>query len=150
MAHVHTRASSFFILKGTMTLRDRVVGPGTWGIEPYGAIHPNTRFNDVTYGFGIQTEHCAKIVEYCREHGIDRVEVKPAAEKAWAAEMEAKAVDHAEYYGNCTPGYINFEGRGGHVWQYFYGAGPVEYRKVIDGWLQNGFDKDLDLRKAGN
>ena len=103
----------------------------------------------VTYGFGIQTEHCAKIVEYCRDHQVDRVEVKPEAERAWAAEMRDKAVDHAEYYGNCTPGYINFEGRGGHVWEYFYGAGPVEYRKVIDRWMSNGFEKDLDLRKAG-
>jgi len=53
MPHFHTKASSFFILKGTMELRDRIVGPGTWGIEPYGAIHPNTKFHDVTYGLGM-------------------------------------------------------------------------------------------------
>jgi len=53
MPHFHTKASSFFILEGTMELRDRVIGPGTWAIEPYGAVHPRTRFNDVTYGLGM-------------------------------------------------------------------------------------------------
>jgi len=51
--HFHTKPSSFFILKGKMELRDRSAGPGTWGIEPYGAIHPSTKFLDVTYGLGM-------------------------------------------------------------------------------------------------
>jgi hypothetical protein len=62
--------------------------------------------------------------------------------------MADKAVDHADYYNACTPGYINFEGRGGHVWEYFYGAGPVEYRKVLDNWLENRLEEDLDLGKV--
>ena len=98
----------------------------------------------VTYGFNIQTEHCARIVEYCRNHGIERVEVKPEAEKAWKAEMADKAVDHADYYNACTPGYINFEGRGGHVWEYFYGGTAVEYRKIVNAW----FDKELETDLA--
>jgi hypothetical protein len=53
MPHFHTKPSSFFILDGTMELRDRIAGPGTWAIEPYGAIHPHTRFHDVTYGLGM-------------------------------------------------------------------------------------------------
>ena len=51
--HFHTKASSFFILDGTMELRDRIIGPGTWAIEPYGAVHPHTRFHDVVYGLGM-------------------------------------------------------------------------------------------------
>lgn len=53
MPHFHTKASSFFILEGEMILGDRVAGPGTWGIEPYGAVHPNTKFKNVTYGLGM-------------------------------------------------------------------------------------------------
>ncbi len=51
--HFHTKASSFLILDGTMELRDRIIGPGTWAIEPYGAVHPRTMFHDVTYGLGM-------------------------------------------------------------------------------------------------
>lgn len=53
LPHFHTKASSYLVLSGTMELRDRIAGAGTWGIEPYGAIHPKTKFNDVTYGLGM-------------------------------------------------------------------------------------------------
>src|SRR5258706_10839781 len=81
----------------------------------------------LTYGLSVQTDHCARVVEYCRDRGIDRVEVRPEAEQAWKKLMAEKSVDHLDYYQSSTPGYINFEGKGGFVWDYFYGAGPVEY-----------------------
>ena len=51
--HFHTKASTLFILDGSIELRGRVAGPGSWVLEPYGAIHPSTRFNNVTYGLGM-------------------------------------------------------------------------------------------------
>ena len=51
--HVHTKASTLFILEGEIELRGRVAGAGCWVLEPYGAIHPQTSFTNVTYGLGM-------------------------------------------------------------------------------------------------
>jgi hypothetical protein len=51
--HFHTKASTLFVLDGSIELRGRSAGPGCWVLEPYGAIHPATKFNDVTYGLGM-------------------------------------------------------------------------------------------------
>jgi hypothetical protein len=52
--HIHTKASSGYIFAGEMELRGHVCGPGTWFLEPYGAIHPHTTFRDVVYGCGMR------------------------------------------------------------------------------------------------
>ena len=96
-----------------------------------------------TYDLTIQTEHCAQIVEHCRERQSRRVEARPEAERAWKAEMDDKAVDLKDYFEACTPGYINAEGKGTFVWTYFYGAGPVAYRRAIDSWRETRVDEDL-------
>lgn len=51
--HIHTKASTLFILDGAIEVRDRTAGAGCWVLEPYGAIHPRTKFFNVTYGFGM-------------------------------------------------------------------------------------------------
>lgn len=53
LPHFHTKASTLYVLDGSIELRNRGAGAGSWVLEPYGAIHPNTRFNDVTYGLGM-------------------------------------------------------------------------------------------------
>lgn len=101
-----------------------------------------------TYDITIQTEQCAKIMKYCREHGFAREEVKPEAEAAWQAEMADKRVDHGDYFNTCTPGYLNLEGKGDHVYNYYYGAGPVAYRRQLDSWFAGRLESDLDYRPA--
>ena len=96
-----------------------------------------------TYDLGIQTEHCARIMEYCRARGVERLEVRHQAEAAWQAEMADKRVDHDGYFEACTPGLLNLEGGGGQVYDYYYGAGPVSYRRQIDGWFAERIDDDL-------
>ena len=51
--HIHTKASTLFILDGSIEVRDRAAGAECWVLEPYGAIHPRTKFFNVTYGFGM-------------------------------------------------------------------------------------------------
>ncbi len=106
-----------------------------------------TQATTMTYGLGVQADHCARIIDWCRDRQIARVEVKPEAEAKWKQEMIDAAVDHHDYYDGCTPGYINFEGKanGGFVWEYFYGAGPVEYRKRLDSWFEAELEEDLAL-----
>jgi hypothetical protein len=96
----------------------------------------------------VQTAHCARIVEYCRANGLTRIEAKPAAEAQWVEQMAEMQVDHRDYYAACTPGIINGEGTGAISWDYFYGGGPVAYRRVLDGWFEDRLTDDLDLRRA--
>ncbi len=101
-----------------------------------------------TYDITIQTEQCARIMEYCRMHGIDREEVKPEGEAAWQAEMAASRVDHGDYFNDCTPGYLNLEGKGDHVYNYYYGAGSVAYRRQLDSWFAERLEQDLAFGPA--
>lgn len=98
-----------------------------------------------TYDITVQTGHCARIVEHLRSRGANRVEVKPEAEAAWQAQMADARVDHDDYFADCTPGYLNLEGKGGHVYNYYYGAGPVAYRQQLDAWITRRIDDDLLL-----
>lgn len=98
-----------------------------------------------TYDLTIQGEHAAKIIEYCGSRGILRMEVRPEGEAAWQAEMADKRVDHDGYFEECTPGLLNLEGRGGQVYDYYYGAGPVAYRRQIESWFASRLEQDLIL-----
>jgi cyclohexanone monooxygenase len=104
-----------------------------------------TQATTVTYGYSVQAEHCAQIVAHCRSKAAKRVEASPEAEQRWKAELAEKSLPHHDYYDACTPGYINFEGKGGFVWDYFYGAGPVAYREVLDRWREQDLPRDLTL-----
>jgi cyclohexanone monooxygenase len=98
-----------------------------------------------TYDLTVQGEHCARIIEYCRKRGFERLEVHPQAEADWQAEMADKRVDHDGYFEACTPGLLNLEGRGGQVYDYYYGAGPVAYRRQLEGWFAERVGEDLML-----
>jgi hypothetical protein len=90
-------------------------------------------------------DHCAQIAKHARDKGAERIEVKPDAEEAWRAKMAEKRVDHDDYFAACTPGYLNLEGKGDHVYNYYYGAGPVAYGRELAAWIASRLDKDLVL-----
>jgi cyclohexanone monooxygenase len=96
-----------------------------------------------TYDLTVQSEHAARIIEECLARGVSRVEVRPEAEADWQAEMADKRVDHDGYFEECTPGLLNLEGRGGQVYDYYYGAGPVGYRQQIEEWFATRIGEDL-------
>ena len=145
-----------FVPKGVggLTLLDRLAREFSWLHGVLISGFPNmfmiggsqgTLATTRTYDLTIQGEHAAKIIEYCRARGILRMEVQPQAEAAWQAEMADKRVDHDGYFEECTPGLLNLEGRGGQVYDYYYGAGPVAYRRQIEGWFANRLEQDLIL-----
>jgi hypothetical protein len=47
--HFHLKQTFFYILSGKMIIRDREYPAGTWGLEPYGAIHLKTQFGPCEY-----------------------------------------------------------------------------------------------------
>ena len=62
--------------------------------------------------------------------------------------MAMARVDHGDYFNECTPGYLNLEGRGDHVYNYYYGAGSVAYRRQLDRWYAERLEKDLSFAAA--
>jgi cyclohexanone monooxygenase len=98
-----------------------------------------------TYDMTVQTDHCAQIMEYCRAHAITKCEVSAAAERWWLDEMAASRVDHNQYFRECTPGLFNREGTGGPLWDYYYGKGPVEYRRALEYWIKERLPIDLNF-----
>jgi cation diffusion facilitator CzcD-associated flavoprotein CzcO len=83
----------------------------------------------------------AAIVAHAEAIGVDLVEVDPAAEDAWVAELEAGG----RTFGgdaSCTPGYYNNEGReitaAARRNSLGYPAGPVAYFEYIDRWRSSG------------
>ncbi|MEI7716855.1 MAG: NAD(P)/FAD-dependent oxidoreductase [Mycobacterium sp.] len=98
-----------------------------------------------TYDMSIQTEHCATIMEHCRQQTVDRVEVRTDAERSWLEDMAQSRVDHTNYFHECTPGLFNQEGNGEPIWNYYYGKGPVAYRRVLERWISEKLTTDLSF-----
>ena len=101
-----------------------------------------------SYDLMIQTELAARIVEHCRATGIARAEVTPAAEARWQEEMAAARLDLKQYYLDCTPGLFNIEGSDRQIWDFYYGGGPVQYRRILDGWFPAHFERDIALKRT--
>jgi hypothetical protein len=97
--HVHTKASTLFILAGEIELRGRVAGPGCWVLEPYGAIHPQTRFTNVTYGLGMSDG----------DFGVGNVGLTSVDEiPDWIAKLGFKVDEFAHLVDSATLGWAPF------------------------------------------
>lgn len=82
---------------------------------------------------GMQASHAARIVAQALDKDIV-VEPSAADEDAWLAMMATKAVDRADFFAECTPGYYNNEGdtKGRPpLFASAYGGGPVEYEAEL-------------------
>jgi cyclohexanone monooxygenase len=101
-----------------------------------------------TYDMMIQTELGARVIEHCREQGITRAEVTPGGEGRWQEEMAAARLDLKQYYLDCTPGLFNIEGSEFQIWDFYYGGGPVQYRRVLDSWFPEDFLRDMAVKRA--
>ena len=116
-----------------------------------GTQQGTTAFN-FTHTLDMQAEHAAALIARCLEEGIASAEVTPEAEDRWLAELAAKHVDHQHFYEECTPGFLNNEGdfrdRPTFVGA-TYGAGPIEYERVLAAWRDRDFAGDVAVTRAG-
>ncbi|MEI9991985.1 MAG: NAD(P)/FAD-dependent oxidoreductase [Rhizomicrobium sp.] len=109
-----------------------------------GTAQGTTAFN-FTHTLSMQAVHATDLIARCLESGVRTMEVTPEAEQRWLAELQAKHHDMTHFYEECTPGFLNNEGEfrdkptfvGGT-----YGAGPLEYERVIGEWRAGGFAAD--------
>ena len=96
-----------------------------------------------------QAKHIAYVVSHARREGMTTVEATAEAEADWVAVIERLARLGERFFRECTPGYYNGEGkpqqRNGLIAN-SYGAGPVEFFKVLKDWRDEGKLRGLELR----
>ncbi len=94
-----------------------------------------------------QAHHITALVQHAKQQEARSIEPSAEAEAEWVATIRRKAVFHARFLNECTPGYYNNEGkpqeRSGFAGEQ-YGGGPNEYFELIRNWRNQGM-KGLDL-----
>lgn len=117
-----------------------------------GGVAQGTIAFNFTHTLSMQAKHATNLISRCLADGIATMEVTAEAEDRWLQALEAKHVDHQQFYEDCTPGFLNNEGDfkdrptfvGGT-----YGGGPLEYDAVLADWRQNGIGNDTVVSAAG-
>jgi len=109
-----------------------------------GTAQGSTAFN-FTHILAMQAEHAAELIDRSLRGGVRTQEVTPDAERRWLATMQAKHHDMAQFYEDCTPGFLNNEGEFRDKPTFVgatYGGGPIEYQRVIEEWRASGVETD--------
>lgn len=81
-----------------------------------------------------QSEHVAKVLEYCAKNKVRTIEPDPIAEAEWVQQiLRHYKPEGKKFLTNCTPGYYNNEGLV-NEWpeqNARYGLGPLKYYEVM-------------------
>jgi len=88
-----------------------------------------------------QADHVAHVVSEARKRGARLLEPTAEAEEAYVQEVRSLARLGERFYMECTPGYYNSEGQAGNRNGFFsdmYGAGPIRFFQVLEGWRADG------------
>ena len=95
-----------------------------------------------------QAKHIAYIIQQVAQSNAKVVEVTKEAEQEWVQEIIKMSRLSESFQAECTPGYYNNEGKPNpkSVQNGSYGAGPVKFFNVIEGWREEGTLAGLELR----
>lgn len=132
------------------------------GAETLHGLHshdfPNCFFmgliqNAITPNLPHMLNEQAKLIAYvmgeARSRGATRVEATAEAEAAYCGLIKKLAKLGEKFFAECTPGYYNNEGQASSkngLTANSYGAGPVEFFKMIDAWRESDDLEGLELR----
>jgi cation diffusion facilitator CzcD-associated flavoprotein CzcO len=103
----------------------------------------------VPQALGEQARHVAHLVTEARARGAEVIEPTAEGEQAYVDEVKSLARLGTRFYTECTPGYYNSEGAVGNKKGFFsdmYGAGPLRFFELLDGWRKSGRLEGLELR----
>ncbi|WP_242098117.1 NAD(P)/FAD-dependent oxidoreductase [Sphingomonas sp. CROZ-RG-20F-R02-07] len=94
-----------------------------------------------------QSLHLAHIVADCAAKGIGAIEPTEEAEGNWVETIVQMAEGRRKFIEACTPGYYNNEGRatGAAAKGSPFGAGPVEFVKLLRMWREQGDLAGMEL-----
>ena len=108
--------------------------------------------NNVCHMLTEQSEHIAYIVGRCSAEGIDAVEATQQGEDAWVATIRALSADNRQYLLDCTPGFLNSEGRIDNPHAIIsgqYGLGAPAFFELLRDWREQQTLEGLALTRAG-
>ncbi|THD78292.1 MAG: NAD(P)/FAD-dependent oxidoreductase [Phenylobacterium sp.] len=156
----YTRRSGYQVYgKGGLTLSEKWAG----GVSTLHGLHsrgfPNCFIiSNSQSGFSAnfphmineQAKHLGYILGRAHAEGIAAVEASQEAEDAWVETIEKLALMRQAFLEDCTPGYYNNEGdvRALAARNGSYGAGPVAFVKLLEGWREEGSLQGLELTRA--
>ncbi|MGD0193146.1 MAG: NAD(P)/FAD-dependent oxidoreductase [Rhizomicrobium sp.] len=94
-----------------------------------------------------QSRHIAYIVRHCADRQVRTVEASQEAEDNWVNTIQSLAIMRQKFFEECTPGYYNNEGRLSPLAARNgpYGAGPIQFVKVLEDWRAKGGLEGLEL-----
>lgn len=116
-----------------------------------GATAQGTIVFNYTNVLDIQAHHAVAQIAHCLRSGVSQREVTEAAEAKWLSEMKKKHHDLSDFHEECTPGFLNNEGRFKDKPTFVgsaYGAGTLEYRRITDEWRKSGYERDTRVSRA--
>jgi cyclohexanone monooxygenase len=94
-----------------------------------------------------QSKHIGYVLAEAKARQARTVEPTEEAEEAWVDTIVKLAILREGFLRECTPGYYNNEGKPEAMTAKngSYGAGPVAFVKVLEGWRAEGELKGLEL-----
>jgi cyclohexanone monooxygenase len=95
--------------------------------------------NNVCHMLTEQSEHIAYIIGRCATDGIEVVEATQEAEDDWVSTIRALSADNQQYLLDCTPGFLNSEGRIDNPHALIsgqYGLGAPAFFDLLRGWRE--------------
>jgi cyclohexanone monooxygenase len=94
-----------------------------------------------------QAKHVAYTLAEATARGATVIEASEEAEAQWVRTIEELARNNLAFLEACTPGYYNNEGKPEQrsTRNSSYGAGPVAFVKVLEGWRADGSLAGLEL-----
>jgi cyclohexanone monooxygenase len=102
----------------------------------------------INFSFALETnsEIIAAIIADCERNKVRTFEVAVEAEDRWQQVLKDKAISRAKFFEECTPSYYTGEGTAKVTFfDLFYFGGPVDYRDVVQEWLDSGgIERDIE------
>lgn len=115
-------------------------------------------FSLVQGGYGINfahmlyelAVHVSWTIKTCHERGIEEIEVTKEAEEAWWQELMKYLMTSAEFRANCTPSYMNAEGKRdlSMVKLTTYNGGLTAFVDILRKWREAGDLPGLQTKAA--
>jgi cyclohexanone monooxygenase len=113
-------------------------------------FHMGITQNTVTANFphmlADQARHITQVIQHAKAHEARVLEPTAEAEAEWVETIKQKEAKGRDFQLECTPGYYNNEGqldKGPGFVGGLYGGGPIEFQKIVDGWLSDGAMRGL-------
>jgi cation diffusion facilitator CzcD-associated flavoprotein CzcO len=103
---------------------------------------------NILHGTGELANHFAYIVSESKNRGIRALQPKQAAEDSWVNTVIETNKFKTAYYKECTPGYLNNEGKMElkAAKSAPYGGGSLKYFELLRRWREKGDLEGLDIQ----